>query len=77
MLVCEEHYTRFVNLDEHLLEHRLQWVKADKIAHHKVKVQTFFTGRALRRYFIVHVEQNSESSAPHEVTEVVRTQLAR
>lgn len=40
-------------------------------------MQTFFRGRALRRYFIVHVEQNSESSAPHEVAEVVQTQLAR
>ncbi|RYP28637.1 hypothetical protein DL767_007119 [Monosporascus sp. MG133] len=47
---------------------------------HKYKtliLQTFFKGRALRRYFIVHVEENSEPSAPREVADVVQAQLAR
>ena len=57
--------------------HKLLWDKKDNTAYEKVKVQTFFRGRALRRYFVVHDEENSELSVPGEVAEVVQAQLGR
>jgi hypothetical protein len=57
--------------------HKLRWDKKDSTTYRKVNVQTFFRGRALRRYFIVHVEENCEPSALGEVADVVQAQLAQ
>jgi superfamily II DNA helicase RecQ len=57
--------------------HNVVWSRKNSDRCQNVKMQTFFQRKGLRRYFIVHVEENNEPSAPHEVADVVQAQLAR
>ena len=57
--------------------HGLGWSRKSSDRYQNVKMQTFFQRKGLRRYFIVHDEENSELSAPGEVAEVVQAQLGR
>jgi hypothetical protein len=70
-----------INLDElrkhRKSAHRLAWNRKDSAAYQEVKVQTFFRGRALRRYFVVNAANvDSTLSVPSKVADIVKEHLA-
>jgi hypothetical protein len=57
--------------------HNLAWGRKDDNAYHKVKVQTFFRGQALRRCFVVDAGNNDRNlSIAHQVADTVQDRLA-